>query len=335
MDCGQRRPDPHILGSGPGQRRKWVSDGQGQDQDGDAARPHPPQAAGRDETTRGSATTRMDSRRRVATAVLTVATVAWAVGRGTGDSAPPAASIEHVHGLGVNPANGLLYAAAHNGVFQLPANGPASRVGDGQQDTMGFTITGNDHFLASGHPAPGRGGPRHLGLIESTNGGLTWRSLSLGGAADFHALRYRHDTVYGYNSVNGQLMVSRDRTAWQTRATITVQDFAVSPASPDTLLATSQQGPLRSTDGGRTWTRTGGPPVALVDWEREDRLWGVTTDGSLLLSTDGGTVWTPAGRLAAAETAFAAHGQDLYAAVHERGIFHSPDAGTTWTQIYP
>jgi photosystem II stability/assembly factor-like uncharacterized protein len=47
---------------------------------------------------------------------------------------------------------------------------------------------------------------------------------------------------------------------------------------------------LRSTDGGRTWTLAGGPPVVLLDWERADRLWGgVTASGDVLRSTDGGT----------------------------------------------
>ena len=35
----------------------------------------------------------------------------------------------------------------------------AERVGEGLQDTMGFSVVGPDHFLASGHPAPGEGGP--------------------------------------------------------------------------------------------------------------------------------------------------------------------------------
>jgi len=270
-------------------------------------------------------------------AVVAVAGIVWAVGQG-GNEPPSEAgqvSIEHVHGLGINPADGTLYAAAHNGVFRLPSSGPARRVGDGQQDTMGFTVAGANHFLASGHPAPGKGGPANLGLIESTDGGLTWRPLSLQGGADFHALRYRHDTVYGYNSVSGQLMASRDRTTWETRATTALRDFAVSPTSPDSLLATGQQGVLRSGDGGHTWTPAGGPPVVLLDWERPDRLWGVTASGDVLRSTDGGTAWSTAGQIGGAATAFTATGDDLYISVHERGILHSRDAGATWTQVHP
>lgn len=137
-------------------------------------------------------------------AVVAVAGVLLA-NRGNSDGPP---QIGHVHGLAVNPADGQLYVAAHNGVFQLPAGDEAVRVGDGAQDTMGFTVVGPDHFMASGHPAPLQGGPDHLGLIESTDAGVSWSTLSLAGEADFHALSHVHDTTYGYNSLTGQFMGS-------------------------------------------------------------------------------------------------------------------------------
>jgi hypothetical protein len=266
--------------------------------------------------------------------LLAVTAVVWATNRGE-DTASAPVSIDHVHGLGVNPTDGVLYAATHNGVFRLPADGPASRVGDGQQDTMGFTVTGPNHFLASGHPAHGRGGPAHLGLIESTDAGVTWQTLSLQGGADFHALRYRHDVVYGYNSTSATLMVSGDRAGWETRATMALRDFAVSPSSPDILLATTPTGLVRSADGGRTWASAAASSVLLLDWERKENLWGVTAAGEVLRSVDGGTTWARTGQVAGAPTAFVVNGDDLYVSVNERGIFHSRDAGTTWTKLHP
>lgn len=267
-----------------------------------------------------------------AAVAIAVVVIGWAV-RPADDQAGAPASIGHVHGLGINPANGLLYAAAHNGVFRVPVDGPAVRVGDGDQDTMGFTVAGANHFLASGHPGADHDGPTHLGLIESTDGGASWRTLSLEGGADFHALRYRHDTVYGYNSANGQLMVSKDRTNWQARSGIPLRDFVVSPSSPDTLLATTEQGVARSTDGGRTWNPSGGPAFVLLDWERADRLWGVTAIGEVLRSSDDGATWTTAGRVEGLATAFSAHADDLYVSIHERGIFHSADGGASWSEL--
>jgi hypothetical protein len=66
----------------------------------------------------------------------------------------------HVHGLGINPADGALFVATHTGLFRAgPGERSAKRVVDRFQDTMGFTVTGPDRFLGSGHP-DGREGCR-------------------------------------------------------------------------------------------------------------------------------------------------------------------------------
>lgn len=252
-----------------------------------------------------------------------------------GDGVGGGVEIGHVHGLGINPADQQLYAAAHNGVFRLPAGGEAVRVGDGAQDTMGFTIVGPDRFLASGHPAPFENGPDHLGLIESTDAGVSWQTRSLAGEADFHALRHRHDTVYGYNSVTGRFMASPDGAEWDDRSGIELADFAISPTDPDLVLATTRDGLVRSTDGGRGWTPAGGPPVLLLAWDTDERLWGVTGTGELLRSADGGGQWSTGATAPGVPSAFAAHGDDLYLAIPDEGIFHSGDGGTTWEQRYP
>jgi hypothetical protein len=90
----------------------------------------------------------------------------------------------------LNPGDGTVYAGTHDGLFKLPVEGSPIRVADRVQDFMGFTVVGPNHFLASGHPKSGSSGPASLGLIESTDGGLTWTPLSLAGGADFHARRY-------------------------------------------------------------------------------------------------------------------------------------------------
>lgn len=59
----------------------------------------------------------------------------------------------HLHGLGVDPADGTVYAAGHLGLFRF-SDGKALCVADRAQDLMGFTITGPSVFLSSGHPSP-------------------------------------------------------------------------------------------------------------------------------------------------------------------------------------
>lgn len=264
-------------------------------------------------------------------AVLAVAAiVGWAVNRGGGQ----AARIEHIHGLGIDASDGMLYAAAHNGVFAVPDNGVATRAGDGEQDTMGFTIAGPKHFLGSGHPGPGQDGPRQLGLIESTDAAATWQTRSLPGQADFHALRYAHHTVYGHNSTTGQLIVSTDKTSWQTQSSIALRDFVVSPAEANLLLATTAQGVVRSTDHGRTWTPAGGPPLMLLDWPQPDRLWGITSGGEIFTSADSGQTWNRTGAAPGQPTAWTTNGDTIYVAVHTGAIMQSSDRGATWSVRY-
>ncbi|WP_219418044.1 F510_1955 family glycosylhydrolase [Pseudonocardia nigra] len=260
---------------------------------------------------------------------------------GTATAAPAEAAaipeLAHVHGLGINPADGNLYAASHFGVFRLPSNGEPEQIAGRSQDTMGFTIVGPDHFLGSGHPDPSETDqPPHLGLIESTDAGNTWRSLSLSGEADFHALEAAHGRVYGYDSQTRQLMVTSDKTTWDPRARLALADFAVSPDDPDVLLATTEQGPARSTGGGRTFSpMPGAPLLLLLDWPSTDRLVGIAPDGAVHTSADGGGSWTEQGRVPGRPEALTTHGTtDVYVAT-DSGIHHSGDNGRTFSMFQP
>ena len=124
----------------------------------------------------------------------------------------------HVHGLGINPADGTLYAATHTGLFAV-RDGAGQRVANRLQDTMGFTVVGPDHFLGSGHPDFRDTQLYHrdrrplLGLIESRDAGRSWQPLSLLGEADFHALQVTHGRVYGYDATGSGFMVTSDAAA--------------------------------------------------------------------------------------------------------------------------
>ena len=250
--------------------------------------------------------------------------------------------VEHVHGLGVDPADGVLYAATHYGLWRIPAQGGASRVADRYQDTMGFTVVGPGAFLGSGHPDfqmdPDL--PTRLGLIRSTDAGETWESVSLSGEVDFHVLHAAHGSVYGWDSGAGRVMVSTDDGAsWETRSTLNLRDLVVSPDDPDILLATTQAGVMRSQDGGRTWAQIAGAPVlTVVAWSTRESLYGVTPEGSVQHSLDGGTTWAGRGAVNGAPEALALSVHDrserLYVAVTGQGILSSDDGGASFTVRY-
>lgn len=247
--------------------------------------------------------------------------------------------LAHVHGLGVNPADGHVYAATHFGLWRLTEEDQPERVGDAVHDLMGFTVAGDDHFLASGHPLVTDDIPPLLGLIETTDGGETWRSVSLLGEVDFHVLRVAHDGVWGWTSGDGAVMVNDDGQGWQRRSTVTsLLDFVVNPEDPDRLLAAVATSPddaglHASRDGGRSWQPTEGPPLARLAWEQPDRLWGVGLDGTVWRSRDGGGTWEDSGTVTGRPEAFADAGERLLIAAGG-SISQSVDDGATWTELY-
>lgn len=247
--------------------------------------------------------------------------------------------VVHVHGLGINPKDGSLYAATHTGLFRIKTDGTADRVGQSYQDTMGFTVVGPDQFLGSGHPdfrdyQSGRW-PSLLGLISSDDAGKIWTSVSLRGKADFHVLKIAHGQIYAFDSTGGAFMVSKDKgKSWDTRAKLPLVDFAVSPTSADSLIGTTGTGLQKSQDGGKTWQPLSAQPMLLTSWQEPTRLWGLDAKGGVYLSNDGGTSWRPQGLLPGIPEAFLEAGSSLFAAVSEQGIFQSHDGGLTWRLYY-
>lgn len=243
----------------------------------------------------------------------------------------------HVHGLGVNPADGALFIATHTGLFRTAAGeAKAQRIGGSYQDTMGFTVAGPDYFLGSGHPdaeALQDGAPPLLGLIESSDGGRTWASVSLRGKADFHVLRFTRDRVYGYDASNNRLLVSRDEGGTWENLTLPASpllDLAANPANPDHLVATGEVGLFASSDGGRRWGLLSVDAGRLA-WPSEETLYIVAGDGFVYRSSDGGEGRTPVGDVGGQPAALVAEGDDeLYVALHDGTVKVSTNGGKTW-----
>lgn len=244
--------------------------------------------------------------------------------------------MEHIHALGVDPGDGVLYAASHHGLFRIQPGSAPQRVGTSSQDTMGFFIVGPGHYLGSGHPAPGEDKPANLGLIESSDAGVTWTPVSLSGEVDFHTIDVKQGTVYGYDSQTQQIMVSSDRTTWERRAQLPLADLAASPDNPEFLLATTAQGLMHSADGGRSFIRiTSAPTLQLLDWSIENLIVGVDPTGIVGTSSDHGATWNRLGTVEGVPAALATNGpSELYVAT-DRGIYASADGGRTFTLFQP
>lgn len=245
----------------------------------------------------------------------------------------------HLHGLGVDPGDGTVYAAGHLGVFRL-TGGKAIRVADRYQDTMGFTVTGPRTFLASGHPAPTdrTATSPHLGLIRSTDAAKTWTTVSAEGEADFHSLQQAGQVLYGFDSQTSQVWASGDggRT-WDRRTRLPVADLAAHASNPEEVWATTENGVVISGDGGRTFRPvSGAPDLAAIERPARDALVALGADGTALSSRDGRS-WTARGGLpkgAKPTVLTAASPTHLLAADAGDTVYESKDGGRSWRVLH-
>lgn len=252
--------------------------------------------------------------------------------RSTASSGP---ALGHVHGLGVDPADGALYVASHTGVYRVPEDGTVERVADRYQDTMGFAVVGPGHFLASGHPDLREDLPGQLGLIESSDAAKTWTALSLQGKADLHAIEPAGDWVYAYDSVAGALLMSSNRRDWSVMEKRELLDLAADPSDPSELFATTPTGQLlRSTKGSDLAAVPDAPRLGPLDWQADGPLVGITADGAVMVTKDKGLNWAKTGEVKGHVEALDISAGRWHVAT-DLGIFESKDDGRSWAAVLP
>jgi hypothetical protein len=240
--------------------------------------------------------------------------------------------LEHIHGVDAT-RDGTLFVATHEGLFTAASDGETlSRVGDRENDLMGFAVVDDDRFVASGHPDQRDDLPPHLGLIESTDGGETWDSVSLLGDADLHVLRVSGERVYGFDGVESRLLVSDDGgKTWDSRgATAPLYDLAVDPRDPNRIVAAAERGLYVSTNAGRRWRSINRRLAGYLAWADDGTLFLLDARGSVHRADRTLRRWDVAGDVGGQPAAFSATGDQLLAATREGTVTASDDAGVTW-----
>lgn len=277
------------------------------------------------------------SKRTLATSRITAAAAATTILLVTGCTAEAAPSYPeaHIHGMAVQGNGKTVLLATHDGLYEMSADS-AEFVGP-TIDLMGFTTTGTPgHFYASGHPGAGSELPNPVGLIESTDGGQSWQPLSRQGQSDFHSLTHSQAGIVGFD---GAVRTSENGRNWSTTNTGLQPANLSGTAEADTVLATTQAGLQRSTDGGTTWEKAPDAPLLyLTDFATAQSAAGVSPDGTVYTSDDAGLTWQKAGRIDSEPHAMAAttgeDGQLKIWIATGQDIRQSEDDGqtfSTWT----
>lgn len=238
------------------------------------------------------------------------------------------AEAAHVHGAVFGQDHGTVLVATHGGLFRASERGVV-RVGP-DVDLMGFAQAPDGALLASGHPDAASRLPSPAGLMSSTDGGQSWRARSRGGESDFHALTAAGAGAVGFD---GTLRTTVDRRTWRV-SSIDVQPFALA-ADPigKAVLATSEQGLRRSTDGAQTFTPVDHAPLLMLVASSGARSFlGVTPEGRLWASADSGLTWAQRGSVTGSPQALAARAKQV-AVVADQQVLVSDDEGATFTAI--
>lgn len=270
--------------------------------------------------------TRSPSRR----SALAVLTLALAVSACSSESeVPPGAQdggavTGHVHNLAFDGP--LLVMGTHYGLWGQEPDEVPMQVSAEPFDVMGLARSG-DAWFASGHPGPGMDAPADLGLMVSEDSGVTWRSVSLSGEVDFHRLTAAGDVIIGQSAHDQRLLRSEDSgSTWLDLGAPPVFDIALNPNDDTEVIATTEQGLLRSADGGRSFTSLPGSPVLMLVAWTQGGIVGVESSGQVHTSADGGDSWGARGSVPGAPIALAADGDRIGILVDD-AIWESVDGG--------
>lgn len=235
----------------------------------------------------------------------------------------------HVHNLAFDGTRLLM--GTHNGLWAQSGEDEPVQVSSDNFDFMGFAMAGST-WLASGHPSMDMDAPDNLGLMTSSDMGKTWTNLSLSGEVDFHRLVALGKVAMGISSTSGQLLRTEDGgKTWTDLGATRLYDLAIAPADASTVIGTTEDGLMRSTDGGRSFSKIDDAPLLALLSVSGAKVYGADVYGTVFESADAGLTWAEIGKLASQPSAFAVSGKRI-AALIGTDIYLSTDGGEMFTK---
>ncbi|WP_104091731.1 F510_1955 family glycosylhydrolase [Arthrobacter sp. GMC3] len=253
----------------------------------------------------------------------------------TSSGATAESPYSHVHGISVDPGTKTILIATHDGLYDVTAQTPVKL--SETIDLMGFSTKGSVLY-GSGHPGKGSTLPEPVGLIKSVDNGKSWEQLSRQGESDFHALT---TTASGLVGFEGKLLTTSDGVTWQEVGTQFQPAVLAGTPTSDVVLATTQQGLLRSTDSGKSWSPVPQAPLmqfisfAGAGENMATTMAGIAPDGAVYVSADAGLSWAKTGAISGeVETITALEtspGKPTIWVATTAGVVVSTDSGATFT----
>jgi len=206
----------------------------------------------------------------------------------------------HVHGVGLDPSDhSILYIATHGDFYQSISSGPPIKVDKVRSDYMAFSappIPGIPLY-ASGHPSTGG----NTGLIESSDGGITWESVSnvIEPPVDFHAMaisKQNPEIIIGFDSgARGLFKTTNAGKTWESlEYPEYILSLAISPDNSKLIYAGTGNGIFKSDDSGQTWTQLDtyqGMAVFALTFDDNGRLFASVKTFGIVYSDDYGKSW--------------------------------------------
>ncbi|WP_214483357.1 F510_1955 family glycosylhydrolase [Bacillus sp. SM2101] len=220
--------------------------------------------------------------------------------------------IEHMHGLSYQ--DDTIFVATHEGMISTSDKGESwYTVSSHDNDFMGYHALSNGEMITSGHPGKSSNLPDPLGLLKSTDNGITWEEVSLQGKIDFHILDANYsntDIIYGLNQMGsgkygaGIFKSIDGGENWDKIEPVGLPDdlhkiytLISLPNNDSELLAGTQNGVMRSEDSGETWELLDGnrliTAITVMPNESKDLVsYSITQDeAGIMKSSDNGQTW--------------------------------------------
>ena len=254
---------------------------------------------------------------------------------------------QHIHGLGIEPADRIiLYIATHGDFYHSLDGSPPFKVDIVRADYMAFNAppSAGIPLYASGHPSTGG----NTGLIRSMDGGQSWESVAkvLEPPVDFHAMAVSKSdpsVIIGFDSGGRGLFKTVD--SGKTWETLQYPDYisalAISPNDSQIVFAGTGKGIFQSNDGAKSWIQLDeykGITILAMSFDENGVLYASNQFG-LSRSSDLGETWEKINKPDLTITSIAVDSQNkiIYIAGYSsqgfQEVYRSLDDGASWQII--